>query len=310
MRAVSGTSGAAPVWRDVMLALHAGRPGAAAAAPAGDRAAPASLRRRASSRRAANISCAGTGADADRRRARRARAARASSIRSAGSVYALDPDIPLDRQRLAVAVTGRGASAHRLVLDRRDLGAADAPPLILRRPRPHRLRLVDLGGRVGRPGALHDALSGDRNSGGEPSRRRAFRRLVPTPFRDRCRPSRHRPRRRVIRGAAERRSVRTVVRVVAPAAARRVRRCPARRPCRYCRTDPRRSCACGPASASSCRRDRSRRPARAPRADRRSRRCPCASKLIVQRESASSALRRLEAEVAACRARHNTSRRR
>src|SRR3546814_16427816 len=27
MRAVSGTSGAAPVWRDVMLALHAGRPG-------------------------------------------------------------------------------------------------------------------------------------------------------------------------------------------------------------------------------------------------------------------------------------------
>src|SRR3546814_17317110 len=27
MRAVSGTSGAAPVWRDVMMALHGGRPG-------------------------------------------------------------------------------------------------------------------------------------------------------------------------------------------------------------------------------------------------------------------------------------------
>ena len=35
MRAVSGTSGAAPVWRDVMLALHAGQPGRAPPMPAG-----------------------------------------------------------------------------------------------------------------------------------------------------------------------------------------------------------------------------------------------------------------------------------
>ena len=39
MRAVSGTSGAAPVWRDVMLALHADRPGRAPAMPGGDRGA-------------------------------------------------------------------------------------------------------------------------------------------------------------------------------------------------------------------------------------------------------------------------------
>src|ERR1051325_7690020 len=35
MRAVSGTSGAAPVWRDLMLALHARAPGRAPPAPAG-----------------------------------------------------------------------------------------------------------------------------------------------------------------------------------------------------------------------------------------------------------------------------------
>lgn len=35
MRAVSGTSGAAPVWRDMMMALHAGPPRPAAAPPAG-----------------------------------------------------------------------------------------------------------------------------------------------------------------------------------------------------------------------------------------------------------------------------------
>jgi membrane peptidoglycan carboxypeptidase len=35
MRAVSGTSGAAPVWHDVMLALHAARPGTRPAPPAG-----------------------------------------------------------------------------------------------------------------------------------------------------------------------------------------------------------------------------------------------------------------------------------
>jgi penicillin-binding protein 1C len=65
----------------------------------------------------------------------------------AGSVYAFDPDIPLDRQRLAVAVTG-SVSGHRLLLDRQDLGSADARPLLRPEPGQHRLRLVDLGGRT------------------------------------------------------------------------------------------------------------------------------------------------------------------
>jgi penicillin-binding protein 1C len=64
-----------------------------------------------------------------------------------GSVYALDPDIPIDRQRLAVAVSG-DAVTHRLVLDKQDLGDASNAPMILPGPGRHRLALLDLAGKV------------------------------------------------------------------------------------------------------------------------------------------------------------------
>jgi penicillin-binding protein 1C len=64
-----------------------------------------------------------------------------------GSVYALDPDIPIDRQRLGFAVTGE-VTGHRLVLDRRDLGDAANAPLVLAGPGVHRLALVDPQGHV------------------------------------------------------------------------------------------------------------------------------------------------------------------
>jgi penicillin-binding protein 1C len=65
----------------------------------------------------------------------------------AGTVYAIDPDIPPDRQRIAVNVSGE-VTAHHLMLDQRDLGAADSRPQILAPPGPHRLRLIDVGGHV------------------------------------------------------------------------------------------------------------------------------------------------------------------
>ena len=65
----------------------------------------------------------------------------------AGSVYALEPDIPIGRQRLAVAVSGAAEALH-LWLDRRELGAGNSRPLILAAPGPHRLRLADAAGRV------------------------------------------------------------------------------------------------------------------------------------------------------------------
>ena len=145
MRAVSGTSGAAPVWRDVMMGLHASRAGRAPAQPEG-------IETRAI-RFAGNIEqprreyfLAGTGMSVVATAPAASRRPRIVSPVS-GSVYALDPDIPVERQRMAITVSGE-VTAHRLQLDGRDLGAADARPMVLAGPGRHRLRLVDTSGRV------------------------------------------------------------------------------------------------------------------------------------------------------------------
>jgi len=145
MRAVSGTSGAAPIWRDVMRALHVDTPGRAPPRPNG-------IEQRAI-RFADGIEpprreyfLAGTGqavvgtAPAASRRPRIV-----SPV--GGSVYALDPDIPVERQRMAVQVAGE-VLGHRLTLDSRDLGDAGARPLVLAGPGSHRLKLIDPAGRV------------------------------------------------------------------------------------------------------------------------------------------------------------------
>ncbi len=145
MRAVSGTSGAAPVWRDVMLALHAGNPGKPPTMPAGVEARQIALPgTREPPRR--EYFMAGT---AQTEMAAAPQAARRPRITSpvSGSVYALDPDIPLDRQRLAVTVSG-AVTGYRLILDKRPLGDADAGQQILPRPGSHMLALVDPGGRT------------------------------------------------------------------------------------------------------------------------------------------------------------------
>ena len=145
MRAVSGTSGAAPVWRDLVLALE-NRASDPPPAP------PPGVERR-QVRFADGIEqprvdwfVAGTGQSLVAAAPAAARRPRITNPVS-GSVYALDPDIPIDRQRLAIGVSG-ATTAHRLWLDRRDLGSADAKPLVLAGPGPHRLRLTDLAGKV------------------------------------------------------------------------------------------------------------------------------------------------------------------
>lgn len=145
MRAVSGTSGAAPVWRDVMMALHAGAPSRPAPPPAGVEARPIRFAEGIEQPRREYFLKGTALAEV----ASAPPAARRPRIVNpvAGSVYALDPDIPIDRQRLAVAVSGE-VTGHRLLLDRQDLGTADSRPLILPGRGQHRLRLVDLGGRV------------------------------------------------------------------------------------------------------------------------------------------------------------------
>jgi penicillin-binding protein 1C len=145
MRAVSGTSGAAPVWRDVMLALHAGSPGKLPTMPDGVEARQIALPgTREPPRR--EYFLRGT---AQTEMAAAPQAARRPRITSpvSGSVYALDPDIPIDRQRLAVIVSG-SVAGYRLILDKKALGDADAGQQIPPRPGVHMLTLVDPGGRM------------------------------------------------------------------------------------------------------------------------------------------------------------------
>lgn len=144
MRAVSGTSGAAPVWRQVMLTLPA-------------RATPPPLRPIGVERRMisfdsgmepprAEYFLAGTAqprfglAPAEAQRPRIVNPV-------TGSVYALDPDIPVDLQRIRVTVAG-SVIGLRLRLDRVDLGAAAEQPLIFPPPGAHRLTLVDADGKT------------------------------------------------------------------------------------------------------------------------------------------------------------------
>lgn len=145
MRAVSGTSGAAPVWRDVMRALHADRPGKAPPMPSGIERRRIAFADGIEPPRAEYF-LHGTGQALVGAAPASARRPRITSP-VAGSVYALDPDIPIDRQRLGIRVVGE-VTGHRLRLDARDLGAADARPLVLAGPGTHRLRLLDPTGKV------------------------------------------------------------------------------------------------------------------------------------------------------------------
>jgi len=145
MRAVSGTSGAAPVWREVMLALHHDRPGREPPRPTGIEARTISFAKAIEPPRREYFL---TGTAQSRLAEAPAEAGRPHiSAPIMGSVFALDPDIPLDRQRIRVNVAG-AVAGHRLLLDKHDLGVADAPHLLLPVPGIHVLTLVDAGGRV------------------------------------------------------------------------------------------------------------------------------------------------------------------
>jgi penicillin-binding protein 1C len=145
MTRVSGTSGAAPVWREIMLALHAGRPSRAPARPAtvlprrvtfADGLEPARLEYFLEGTEQTSLVAAST-------------VARRPRITSpvSGTVYALDPDIPVPSQRIRLTSIGT-ASGERLHLDGRDIGAAEASPLVLPGPGKHLLALVSADGRI------------------------------------------------------------------------------------------------------------------------------------------------------------------
>ena len=145
MRAISGTSGAAPVWRDVMLDLHHNRPGVQPPRPASiqpGRVDFAGLRE--PPRRewfmpgtAQSQFAAAPGF------ARRPRIANPVS----GSVYAFDPDIPAARQSVGVTITGADVNLS-LTLDGKPFAAAAGSPQMPLIRGSHLLALLDESGRT------------------------------------------------------------------------------------------------------------------------------------------------------------------
>jgi penicillin-binding protein 1C len=144
MTRVSGTSGAAPVWRDVMMALQGDRPGAPPPRPPGIESRPIRFAGGIEPPRI-DLFLAGT---AQANLAAAPAAARRARIVNpiAGTVYALDPDIPIARQRIRLTAAG-AAAGDRLRLDGRDLGAATAGALVLPGPGGHQILLSDASGR-------------------------------------------------------------------------------------------------------------------------------------------------------------------
>jgi penicillin-binding protein 1C len=145
MHDVSGVTGAAPVWREVMDFLHEG------GVPA-RRARPEGLVRQ-------HVAYAGSlepergewfisGTEMAKITAVEAVAGRPRiNTPAAGAIYAIDPDIPRERQRIALTARGVPPGA-RFVLDDGQRVRADAPFLWLPPPGGRQIALVDAAGNV------------------------------------------------------------------------------------------------------------------------------------------------------------------
>jgi len=139
---VSGVSGAAPVWQDMMHYLHAGAPAPQPPAPAGVQAQSIRYANHAEAART-EFFLAGTAqsvivpADA-------AQLSPAIRYPTPGMVVALDPDIPPSRQRIRLLADGVGVGAARWRLDGKPLAGDDWAPW----PGRHALVLTDAGGKV------------------------------------------------------------------------------------------------------------------------------------------------------------------
>jgi penicillin-binding protein 1C len=146
MHDVSGVTGAAPVWREIMDGLQTGGGSAAPSAPAGTHA--VAVRFAGGSeppRREWFLSGTGT-RGAIMKVAPEAREARISSPGN-GVIVAIDPDIPLDRQRVPIRVQG-GEAGFALTLDDALIGHTGQSLLWQPLRGAHRLALVDASGAV------------------------------------------------------------------------------------------------------------------------------------------------------------------
>lgn len=152
MHDVSGTSGAAPVWREVMDWLHRGDPESSrrAAASLPPTPPPGVLRRQVRfdpPREPPRQEWFLYGTEMSV--VREAGATRLARIAypGEGSILALDPDIPPPRQRIALKLSGPAAIGWRWQVDGEKPQRADRAALWRPSPGPHRLVLLDGAGR-------------------------------------------------------------------------------------------------------------------------------------------------------------------
>ena len=141
MHDVSGVTGAAPVWAEVMNWLHAETPSVAPAPPTGV------VVRDIAVGPVARPEWFLDGTQPPQPTVERAAALPRILAPVAGTVMAVDPDIPDPQQRVAFEADGATAGV-RWVLDGAVLGAATSVKLWAPRPGRHRLELVDADARV------------------------------------------------------------------------------------------------------------------------------------------------------------------
>ncbi|MEO8410147.1 MAG: penicillin-binding transpeptidase domain-containing protein, partial [Propionivibrio sp.] len=153
MRDVSGISGAAPVWREIMDWLERGGDRPASVASAAMAPPPGVAQRAIRFAPAGRVNepprrewfLDGTGMSVVQLAEQRALAHIAYP--GQGTIIALDPDIPPPRQRIALQLSGPAAADWQWRIDGRALGSATWEVLWRPSPGRHRLTLVDGGGR-------------------------------------------------------------------------------------------------------------------------------------------------------------------
>ncbi len=145
MHDVSGVTGAAPAWQEILLALHAGRPGTRPSPPPG-LVAEHTVFTPAIEAARDEWFLTGTATASVAAIAPGAGIARITSPAN-GMVIAIDPDIPPAHQRVPFEAAG-ATPAMTLALDDRPLGLASEMHLWQPRTGAHALALVDAGGRV------------------------------------------------------------------------------------------------------------------------------------------------------------------
>ncbi|WP_412480693.1 penicillin-binding protein 1C [Azonexus sp. IMCC34839] len=153
MHDVSGISGAAPVWREVMDWLQRGDPARGRAAVTSQPPAPPKglVRQRIRfepPREPARDEWFIAGTEQSVIRQAGGNALARIAYPTDGTILALDPDIPPNRQRIELKLSAPAGKGWQWQLDGRPLARADSTLRWLPQPGRHRLRLVDARGDV------------------------------------------------------------------------------------------------------------------------------------------------------------------